>query len=130
MGAVKKIRELYPGIIIEGYSPPYESYPFSVENNSSILKHIKNFDPDILFIGFGFGKQELWVNDNLPFLNTNKTKWAICCGGSFEFISEEIKRAPKFIQNIGLEGVWRLIMEPKIFRVKRLLTSLKIFKYI
>lgn len=127
--AVKKIRELYPDIKIEGFSPKYEPYPFSDENAENIISTIKAFNPHIIFVGFGFGKQERWLNDNFSTLDQMGIKWGVCCGGTFEFISGNLKRAPLMIQKIGLEGVWRLVMEPKWFRVKRLLTSLKIFKY-
>lgn len=129
INAINRIKRLYPTLEIDGYSPPFESYPFSESNNRNIKNRLLNFNPDILFVGFGFGKQEYWTSDNISFLKDIGTKWAICCGGSFEFLSGEIRRAPKFIQNIGMEGVWRLIMEPKLFRVKRLITSFKIFKY-
>ncbi|THG54325.1 WecB/TagA/CpsF family glycosyltransferase [Muribaculum caecicola] len=129
INAVGRIKKIYPELEIDGYSPPFEPYPFSDRNNDIIKKRLSDFNPDILFVGFGFGKQEYWVSDNLAFLKEIKVKWVICCGGSFEFLSGEIKRAPKTIQNIGMEGIWRLIMEPKLFRVKRLMTSLKIFKY-
>lgn len=127
--AILKIKKIHPKLNIQGYSPSYEPYPFSSHNSKSILKEIFSFKPDIIFVGFGFGKQERWIFDNLSFLKKLNVKWTICCGGSFEFISGELKRAPKMIQIIGLESIWRLIMEPKLFRVKRLMTSFKIFKY-
>lgn len=128
-GAVSSMKNKYPGLSIEGYCPPFEPYPFSEGNESTIMNKISSFQPDIIFIGFGFGKQERWVHDHVKQLNEIGLKWAVCSGGTFEFISGELKRAPKAIQKIGLEGVWRLIMEPKWFRVRRLLTSLRIFKY-
>ncbi len=127
--AMKKLRKRY-NIQIDGYSPPYEPYPFSKENNENILKKIKNFKPDILFVGFGAPKQEFWIDDNKKFLEKIGVKWVIGSGGTFEFVSGKIKRAPKIVQKIGLESVWRFLMEPKWFRLKRLLISLKIFKYV
>lgn len=128
-GAVAKMRTLYPNLQITGYSPKFEPYPFSESNAKEILRRIRDYQPDIIFAGFGFGKQERWFDDFYKELNDTGIKWGVCCGGTFEFISGDLKRAPKVIQNMGLEGVWRLVMEPKWFRVKRLLTSLKIFKY-
>lgn len=128
--AITKIKEIYNNLDIDGYSPSYEPYPFSKENNDQILSRIVNFMPHIIFVGFGFGKQELWIEDNLKNLQHHGVKWIISCGGTFEFISGEIKRAPKTLQNCGLEGIWRLVMEPKLFRIKRLLISMKIFKYL
>jgi N-acetylglucosaminyldiphosphoundecaprenol N-acetyl-beta-D-mannosaminyltransferase len=45
-------------------------------------------------------------------------KVAIGVGGAFDFISGRIKRAPKFVQKIGLEWLWRLILQP--WRIKRI----------
>jgi len=127
--AVEKLKNKY-NIEIKGYSPAYEAYPFSKTNNDKILHKIKNFKPDILFVGFGAPKQDYWIYDNKKFLEDIGIKWAIGSGGTFEFVAGKIKRAPKIIQKVGLEGVWRFIMEPKWFRFKRLLISLKIFRYL
>ncbi len=126
--SIKKIKEQY-NIQIDGYSPPYEPYPFSKANNNKILQKIKNFQPDILFVGFGAIKQEFWIDDNKNILEDAGIKWIIGSGGTFEFVAGKIKRAPKFIQKIGFEGIWRFVSEPKWFRLKRLLISLKIFIY-
>lgn len=126
--SVQKIREKY-NIEVEGYSPPYEPYPFRSETNAIILEKISNFKPNILMVGFGAKKQEFWIDDNKEILKRIGIEIAIGVGGSFDFVSGKIKRAPKFIQNIGLEGVWRLIMEPRLFRVKRLFISSMIFYY-
>lgn len=128
-GAIHKLQEKFPNLKINGYSPPLHSYPFPENINSSIINKLKEFKPDIIFVGFGMGKQEYWEEDNLEILESLGTKLIIGCGGSFEFASGKIKRAPVFIQNIGLEGVWRLLKEFKWFRIKRLLLSSKILYY-
>lgn len=125
--AINKLREKYEGLKIEGYSPPYHPYPFPDETNDFILEKISKFKPDILFVGFGMGKQEYWEDDNYKILKEIGVKLIIGCGGSFDFASGKIKRAPKFIQNCGFEGIWRLLNEFKWFRIKRLLLSSKIF---
>ncbi len=127
--AVERIKNEY-GIQIDGYSPPYKTYPFENSHNKKIINKLNIYKPDILFVGFGALKQELWIDENKDHLKNIGIKWVIGSGGTFEFVSGEIKRAPKFIQNIGLEGVWRLINEPKWFRLKRLIESIKILKYI
>jgi len=127
--AVEKLKEKY-NIQITGYSPAYEPYPFSKENNDKILHKIKNFKPDILFVGFGALKQEFWIDDNKEILEKIGIKWVVASGGTFEFVAGKIKRAPKIIQKIGFEGIWRFLLEPKWFRFKRLLVSLKIFQYL
>ena len=127
--SVLKLKELYPNLRIEGYSPPYEPYPFSEKNNYHILERIKSFSPEVLFVGFGMGKQEYWAHDNISTLKNMGVSLIIGCGGTFEFVSGKIKRAPKIVQQIGLEGVWRLLQEFKWFRIKRLLLSFGIFYY-
>lgn len=128
-GAIEELRKKYPNLIIEGYSPVFSPYPFPEALTKQINDKLKSFKPDVLFVGFGMGKQEYWEDDNYEYLKDLGVKLIIGCGGSFEFASGKIKRAPKFIQNIGMEGFWRLFNEFKWFRVKRILLSLKIFYY-
>lgn len=128
-GAIEKLREMYEGLEIDGYSPPNNPYPFPQEINDLIIEKIRTFKPHILFVGFGMGKQEFWEDDNYKLLKDLGVKLIIGCGGSFEFASGKIKRAPKLVQNMGMEGLWRLAKEFKLFRLKRLLLSTKIFKY-
>lgn len=127
--AVERLKEKFPDLTIAGYSPKYHPYPFPKEMDDKITKMLLDFKPDILFVGFGMGKQEFWEQDNQPMLYANGCRLIIGCGGSFEFVSGYIKRAPRFIQNIGLESVWRLINEFKWFRIKRILISFEIFYY-
>lgn len=129
-GALKRLKDLYPNIEIEGYSPVYEPYPFSEKNNSRIREKILSFHPQLLFVGFGMGKQEFWIDDNRCFLEDTGVKCAVGCGGTFEFVSGQIKRAPFWMQRLGMESIWRLLCEPRMFRVKRILLSFKIFKYL
>lgn len=127
--AMVQLKNKYPGLEIAGYSPPYAPYPFTEEINQSILGSINKFSPDILFVGFGMGKQEFWAQDNFDYLSKIGVKLIIGCGGSFEFASGRIKRAPIIFQNMGLEGFWRLAHEFKWFRIRRILLSCKIFYY-
>lgn len=127
--SIIKLRNNYE-IKIDGYSPVHKPYPFEKEHNKVILDEIKKFRPDILFVGFGAMKQEFWIEEHKKELEEIGVSWVIGSGGTFEFVAGNIKRAPKFMQKIGMEGLWRLVYEPKWFRVKRLLISLLIFKYI
>lgn len=88
-------------------------------SNQQLLEKINNTKPDILFVAFGAGKQEKWIVYNSKNLST--VKIAMGVGGAFDFISGKIKRAPRSIQKIGLEWLWRLFMQPK--RWKRILTA-------
>lgn len=127
--AIEKLKKMY-GIEVDGYSPPYSPYPFSDEQNQIIRQKIEAFQPHYLFVGFGIFKQEFWIDDHMEILNNTGVKLAVGCGGTFEFVSGELKRAPLFIQKIGMEGLFRLITQPQWYRLKRLLTAAKVLKYI
>lgn len=69
---------------------------------------------DLLFVAFGFPKQERWISENLEKLPVTL---AIGVGGAFDYISGKIPRAPLFLRNAGLEWLYRLIRQP--WRIKR-----------
>lgn len=109
-----KLKELYPGLNIENYSPPYvKSLKFSKEEDQKIMDILKNYKPDVLCVAFGAPKQELWIDEHKDFLSEIGVKIAIGLGGSFDFISGRIKRAPEIFKKTGNEWLYRLIQEPK-----------------
>lgn len=126
--AISKLKYSYD-IEIGGYSPKYKSYPFDSKHNEEILKNIKKFKPDILFVGFGAVKQEFWIDEYKDKLEDIGVRWVVGSGGTFEFVAGTIKRAPLWIQKSGLEIIYRLIKEPNLLRLKRVLSSFKVFKY-
>ena len=66
-------------------------------------------DIDILFVGLGFPKQERWIiehKDEIP------ATVVMSVGGSFDYISGRVPRAPKFLRSSGLEWLFRLILQP------------------
>jgi len=79
---------------------------------------------DILFVAFGSPKQEFWMAKNLKKL---PVKLAIGVGGAFDFASGEVTRAPLIVRWLGLEWLFRLIMQP--WRAKRQF-SLLLFIYL
>ncbi len=92
--------------------------------NSVMAKKAGKKTIDILFVAFGSPKQELWIAKNLDKL---PIKVAIGVGGAFDFISGRVKRAPKLIQTLGLEWLFRLLIQP--WRIKRQL-SIVTFLYL
>ena len=98
--------------------PPALATPQFINHQSSITNH--KMSADILFVAFGSPKQEKWIYENLPKLDVTV---AIGVGGSFDFISGKVKRAPVFIRNLGLEWLFRLIIQP--WRVKRQIALLE-----
>ena len=84
------------------------------------LSKINKIKPDLLFVALGHGKQEKWIAKNLPKL---KVKVAMGVGGSLDYIAKPWLRAPLLIQTLGLEWLWRLILQP--WRLKRQLSLLE-----
>jgi N-acetylglucosaminyldiphosphoundecaprenol N-acetyl-beta-D-mannosaminyltransferase len=80
---------------------------------------------DVLFVAFGAPRQEKWIYENLK---KNPIRIAMAVGGSFDFLSGNVIRAPKLIQNIGLEWLFRLVIQP--WRWKRQLALLKFLRLI
>jgi N-acetylglucosaminyldiphosphoundecaprenol N-acetyl-beta-D-mannosaminyltransferase len=117
--AAKALINCYPKLKIAGTFAGRAG----VEGDQEILKIIGNKQIDILAVAYGPGKQEKWIARNLPRLNV---KLAIAVGGALDFISGEKARAPKIVQKIGLEWVFRLMREP--WRIKRQL-ALPVFAF-
>ena len=97
------LKKRFPKLKIAGLRHGY------VEKDESVVVEIKTVKPDILFVALGYPKQEKWIATNL---NDFKVPLSIAEGGSFDFISGETKRAPYWMRKLGLEWLFRLIIEP------------------
>jgi len=87
------------------------------------LARLREFEPDILFITLGAPHQEKFIYHNLDKISS--AKLALGVGGSFDFISGKIKRAPLIFRKLGIEWLWRLMMQP--WRWKRIYNAVIIF---
>ena len=109
--AIAKTATILPSFKVVGSQDGY----FKPEATDEIIEKINASNADILFVGLGFPKQERFVADNLSKLDVPVK---IAVGGSFDVLSGMIQRAPKWMQNLGLEWAWRLIQEP--YRIVRM----------
>jgi N-acetylglucosaminyldiphosphoundecaprenol N-acetyl-beta-D-mannosaminyltransferase len=109
--AVQNIKAKYPSIKIAGFHNGY------FEKEEEIVKLIKNSNAEILFVGMGSPKQEKFIFKNL---NKLGIKFSMGIGGSFNVFAGEFKRAPSLIQNMGMEWLYRFILDPK--RLPRILS--------
>lgn len=108
--AANNIRKKYKNIKIVGtYSPSY-GFEKNEEENKKIIEMIRNANVDILFVGVGAPKQEKWI---AKYKDQYNVPLSIGVGATFDFIAGNAKRAPKWMQNAGLEWFWRFIQEPK-----------------
>ena len=95
---------------------------YNIEDRE-VVEKVNKSRASILLVGLGSPKQEIWINENLSKLE--HVKIAIGVGGAFDFLSGKVKRAPMWLRRIGLEWLWRLILEPK--RIKRIFRAVIIF---
>ncbi len=110
--ARRNIDQRFDGIVCVGTRDGY----FKAEEEEKIIEEINLANPDVLFVGLGSPKQELWVWENREKL---KSPVCLCIGGAIDVYSGNVKRAPAWISKIGFEWLYRAIKEPK--RFKRLL---------
>ena len=122
--AAKALQSKYPNLKVVGtYCPPFGFEKDSRENNK-IIQMIKEVKPDILFVGLGTPKQEKWI---YKFKDQYQAPVSIGIGASFDFVSGIVKRAPLWMQRIGLEWLWRIMMEPKRLWKRYLVDDMKFF---
>jgi N-acetylglucosaminyldiphosphoundecaprenol N-acetyl-beta-D-mannosaminyltransferase len=123
-GVAKKAIEKTCGSSIINKSAFYSSPPLGFEKdqyqNNKIIDEINLKKPDILFVALGAPKQEVWITKNLNDLNVGL---AIGVGGSIDFIAGFQKRAPKWMQKIGLEWLFRLLSNPRRLFLRYAITN-------
>ncbi len=103
--AASVLSERYPGFKVAGV---YSGSP-SPSEEKTILEVIRSASPDALFVAYGSPAQEKWIARNLHSL---KVPFAMGVGGAFDFIAGVVPRAPKIIRKVGLEWLFRLILQP------------------
>jgi len=104
--AAETLRETYPGLQVVGRRHGY----FSRDEEDEICDEINLTQPDVVWVG-------LSVPLEYDFAVRNKTRlragWLVTCGGCFNFITGAYKRAPAWMQALGLEWLFRLAREPR-----------------
>jgi N-acetylglucosaminyldiphosphoundecaprenol N-acetyl-beta-D-mannosaminyltransferase len=107
------LQQQYPGLIIAG---AYAGSPDPAENEA-IVRRINDSRADMLFVAYGAPRQDKWIARNKEALTT--VRLAMGVGGSLDFITGRSVRAPHWLQQLGLEWLYRLIREP--WRWRRML---------
>ncbi len=109
--AAFKLTEKYPNMKVLGTHHGY----IDDETEIAVIDDINLLKPDVVFVGLGSPKQELWIHKYRRLLNC---KVLIGIGGGIDLWAGHVKRAPQWVQRIGLEWFYRLIQEPS--RIKRM----------
>jgi N-acetylglucosaminyldiphosphoundecaprenol N-acetyl-beta-D-mannosaminyltransferase len=103
--AAEKLAERFPGLRVAGTRNGF----FKPEEEDDVVKEIRDAKPQVLFVAFGIPKQEKFIAKHLEILNVPVS---LGVGGSFDVYSENLKRAPEYIQRSGMEWLYRVWQEP------------------
>ena len=107
--AAEKLRERNPGLLIAGTHDGY------FQEDGPVVEEIRASGADVVFVGLGAPKQELWMSQNGP---ATGAKLLAGLGGSLNVFAGVSQRAPDVWVKLGLEWLYRLIQEP--WRFKRM----------
>jgi N-acetylglucosaminyldiphosphoundecaprenol N-acetyl-beta-D-mannosaminyltransferase len=106
--AVGRLREKCPKLKVAGIDSGY--FDREGVENDKIIEEINSSGANILLLGLGMPLQEEWLRDNWEKIDANV---AINIGACFEFVSGQVKRAPRWMRERSLEWFFRFILEPK-----------------
>jgi N-acetylglucosaminyldiphosphoundecaprenol N-acetyl-beta-D-mannosaminyltransferase len=121
---VRKLKNRFPHLTVAySYSPPFR--PLNPQEDQRIVQDIIASGARILFIGLGCPKQELWAGQHRQSLPCV----LITVGAAFDYLAGTLKRAPRFIQNLGLEWLVRLMQNPRRL-LPRYLVANPVFIYL
>lgn len=113
-GTQAHLEEVLPGIQLERFSPPYEPGPqISAEVEAQVSARIGAYRPRVLIGCFGAPKQELWFDRNRELLTECGVRIWMGAGGTFDFLSGRVRRAPRLVSDHGFEWLWRFFQEPR-----------------
>ena len=110
--AAGALQDQHPRLIVAGV---YGGSPAAAEEDE-IVAMINASDADILLVAYGAPEQDKWIARNLPRLDA---AMAMGVGGSLDFIAGVVPRAPKWMRDLGLEWLYRLLRQP--WRLRRML---------
>lgn len=104
--AAQRLRTRYPGANIVGCHHGY----FSPDEEPQVIQSIREAQPDVLCVAMGIPKQEKWIDLHR---NTLEVPVSIGVGGTFDVLSGRMRRAPLWMQRIGMEWLWRVGQNPR-----------------
>jgi exopolysaccharide biosynthesis WecB/TagA/CpsF family protein len=100
----------YPGVRIVGTDSPPVGFENDAAENNRVLAAVAAAKPDLVIVGLGAPKQEVWVHRHRDQL---KAKVVICAGATIDFLAGHRRRSPIWMRRCGLEWLYRLAAEPR-----------------
>jgi len=103
--AAQRLAARFPGLVVAGTHHGY----FRPEEEPAVLAAVRQAAPHILLVALGAPRQELWIA-------RHKSAWdvplALGVGGSLDVFAGRVRRAPRWVQAVGLEWLYRLVRQP------------------
>jgi len=106
--AARMLRNRYAGLQIRTHHGHFNAQQAGLENQA-VLAEVKAYAPDILMVGMGMPRQEVWVVENQKEITARAV---FCCGALMDYVAGEIPTAPRWIGRLGFEWLYRLLSEP------------------
>lgn len=105
--AAARLQELYPGLVIAGRHHGY----FDPVAAAAVIDEINESRADVVWVALGVPREQYFIQRNRQAFT--QAAWVKSCGGCFDFLSEQAPRAPRWMQDVGLEWCFRLANEPR-----------------
>ena len=120
----EKLSKEYSKATFMGHEGYKDVSTITEQEEEKIVALLSEYKPDLLFIAFGAPYQDEWISEHKKYL---KNTVCMGVGGSFDFLAGRVKRAPHIVQNVGLEWLFRLIIQPWRWRRQlKLLTFVRL----
>lgn len=122
---IANLKRDFPDLQIAGsYSPPFR--PLTPDEDLQIIHEINETKPDFIWVGLGAPKQEKWMAQH----HKKVTGVMIGVGAGFDFHAGTVKRAPKWMQELCLEWLYRVLQDPKRLLPRYLDTNIFFLYYL
>lgn len=105
--AAARLQELYPGLVIAGRHHGY----FDSAASATVIDEVNESRADVVWVALGVPREQYFIQMNRQ--TFTRAAWVKSCGGCFDFLSEQAPRAPRWMQDVGLEWSFRLANEPR-----------------
>ncbi len=122
--AADNLMKRYPGLNVVGTFSPEYGFEKDEAKVTDAIDRVRSVHPDILIVGLGCPKQELFVYHYADRLNV---PLSLGLGASLDFEAGNVKRAPKWMANHGLEWLFRITQDPRRMAKRYLIDDVKIF---
>lgn len=128
--SAQKLLEKYPNLKLKYNCGPMldkEARPLSprdIKIEKEVRDQINEFRPDLLFVAYGYPRQEIWINENIGKLEIGG---AMAVGGTLRYVAGQSIIPPEFISSLGFEWLWRLLTEPN--RAIRIVKAVIVFPF-